>query len=116
MSASASDILSTLKNVVTALNTASQAYLNVQGQANSVAITSATVVKSSAGRICSVSVITAGSTTGAIYDSATTGATTKPLYVIPEAVATEPYVVNLPAAFGILVVPGTSQKVTVSYS
>jgi hypothetical protein len=116
MSASASDVLSAIKNIVTAMNGAAQTYLNVQGQANSPAITTATVVKASAGRICSVSVIVAGSTTGTIYDAAATGVTGKPLYVIPEAVGTTPYVVNLPASFGILVVPGTSQKVTVSYS
>ena len=116
MSASTTDILTAIKNIVTALNAESQAYLNVQGQANSSAITTATVVKSSAGRICSVSVITAGSATGMVYDSAVAGVTTKPLYVIPNAVALAPYVVNLPASFGITVVPGASQKVTVSYS
>jgi hypothetical protein len=116
MSASTADVLTAIKNIVTAMNGASQSYLNVQGQANSTAITGATVVKASAGRICSVSVITAGSSTGMIYDAASTGITSRPLYVIPDAVALQPYVVNLPASFGILVVPGTSQKVTVSYS
>ena len=117
MSASTADVLTAIKNIVTAMNGAAQTYLNVQGQANSPAITSATVVKASAGRICSVSIITSGSATGMIYDSATTG-TTSPLWVIPEAAASdgEPYVVNLPTSFGLLVVPGTGQKVTVSYS
>jgi hypothetical protein len=116
MSASTTDILTAIKNIVTALNTASQSYVNVQGQANSVAITSATVVKAAPGRICSVSVIIAGSATGRVYDATATGVTAKPLYVIPDAVGLAPYVVNLPASFGIVVAPGTGQTVTVSYS
>ena len=115
MSASTADVLTAIKNIVTAMNGASQSYLNVQGQANFAAISAATVVKAAAGRICSVSVTTAGSSTGKIYDSATT-ATTNLLYIIPDAVGNQPYVVNLPASFGILVVPGTGQVVTVSYS
>jgi hypothetical protein len=114
--ASTSDILTTLKNIVTALATAAQNYLNVQGATNKAAITAPTVVKNSPGRIASVSVITAGSATGFIYDATLLTDTTKPLYIIPDAVGLQPYVVNLPASFGIVVVPGSGQKITVSYS
>jgi hypothetical protein len=114
--ASTSDILTTLKNIVTALATAAQNYLNVQGATNKAAITAPTVVKNSPGRIGSVSVITAGSATGFIYDATLLTDTTKPLYIIPDAVGLQPYVVNLPASFGIVVVPGSGQKITVSYS
>jgi hypothetical protein len=116
MSASPSDILSAIKNIVTALNAQTQATLNINGQTNLTNITTATVLKASAGRVCSVSVITAGSTTGAIYDSAVLGQTTKPLYIVPSGIANTPYIVNLPVNFGILVVPGTGQKLAVSFS
>lgn len=115
--ASLSDILTAIKNLVTGLATATTNYLNVQGQITLCNITAPTVVKASAGRVCSVSVIAGGGAPGAIYDVATlTGARTKQLYVIPDSVGTEPYVVNLAASFGILVVPGSEQNVSVSYS
>jgi len=114
--ASISDVLTAIKNIVTALATAAQNYLNVQGAVNAANISSPTVVKTSAGRIASVSVLTAGSATGLIYDGATLTATIKPVYVIPTSVGTEPYVVNMPLSFGLLVVPGSGQVVTVSYS
>lgn len=116
--ASTSDILSATKNIVLALATAAQNYLNVQGATNAAAITAPTVIKASAGRVAQVSVIVAGSGTGFIYDGATLTATTKPLWVIPESAKSdgEPYVVNMPASFGLLVVPGTGQTLTVSFS
>lgn len=116
--ASTSDVLSAIKNIVLALATAAQNYLNVQGAKNAAAISTPTVIKTSAGRIASVSIIVAGSGTGLIYDGATLSAATKPLWIIPEAAKSngEPYVVNLPVSFGLLVVPGTGQTVTVSYS
>ena len=116
--ASTSDVLSAIKNIVTALSTAAQNYLNVQGLITRAAITAPTVLKTTAGRVCQVSIIVAGSGTGMVYDAAATGATTKPLWVIPESAQTdsEPYIVNMPASFGILVVPGSGQTVSVSYS
>ena len=113
MSTSLTDILTTLKNGVTAISNAAQTYANVQGTGNVSAITAGTVVKNSQGRVAVVSVTTVGSTTGVIYDSSTATAT-RPIYIIPTAVGV--YVVNLPTSYGIYVVPGTSQVVTVSYS
>ena len=113
-SASVSDVLSAIKNIVLALATASANYLNVQGQLNAAGLTAPTVVKPVGGRLASVSVIVAGSATGKVYDAASTGVTTKPLYVIPQTVGV--FVVNLPASFGITVAPGSGQTVTVSYS
>lgn len=114
--ASLSDILTPIKNIVTALATEAQNYLNVQGAVNAAGITAPTIVSSKAGRIASVSVIVAGSGAGSIYDAVSLSDTTKPIYIIPTAVADEPYVVNMPISFGIVVVPGGSQTVTVSYS
>lgn len=114
MSASTSDVLSAIKNIVLALNNAAQTYLNVNGTVNAANITTPTVVSSAAGRIATVSVLTAGTTVGAIYDSVSLTAKTKPMGVIPNA--TGVYTVNLPVSFGIVVVPGTGQAVTVGYS
>ena len=112
--ASISDILTTLQHLVQATNNYTQQYLNVNGVSTKEAITAATVVKASPGRIAVVSVIVAGSAPGNVYDSAKLGITTAPMYVIPNTVGV--YVVNLPTDTGLLVVPGTGQTVTVSWS
>jgi hypothetical protein len=116
--ASTSDVLTAIKNIVTALATAAQNYLNVQGATNAAAISVPTVVKASPGRIARVSIIVAGSGTGFIYDGVTLAATTRPLWVIPETAKAdgEPYEVDFACAFGLLVVPGTGQTVSVGYS
>lgn len=111
---SVSDVLTTLKNLVTGLATLAQGYLNVQGQQNFAGLAQTTIVKTSAGRIARVSVIVPGAATGFVYDSISVSATTKPLYVIPTTVGV--YEVNLPASFGIMVVPGTGQTVSGSFS
>lgn len=115
---SPSDILTALKNVVVALNNAAQAYKDVNGVSTTEAITAPTVLKVTPGRVATVSVIVAGSTTGMIYDSAQAAVLTAPLWVIPETAASdgEPYRINMPTDSGILVVPGTGQSVTVSWS
>ncbi len=117
--ASLSDILSAIKNLVTAVNALAQNYLNVEGLTNSGPLTAPTVVKASAGRVARVSVTTLGSTTGTIYDGAALTSwvapvVPKPMYIIPEAVGV--YELNWPFDFGILVVPGTGMAVSVSWS
>lgn len=116
--ASLSDLLTAVKNLVIALNGATQAFNQVNGLSTTEGITAATVVKASAGRVASVSVTTGGSTAGMIYDSANSTQQTKPLWVIPQAASStgEPYVVNLPADVGILIIPGTGQTVALSWS
>ena len=108
--ASLDDILGAAKNIVTALSTAGQNYINVQGAQTITGISASTVLKSSAGRVCSLSVTTAGSTLGGVYD----GTTNRLMWNIPNTVGI--YVVNLPTSYGLLVVPGTSQVVAVSFS
>jgi len=112
--ASTSDILTTLKNIVTALNNETQTYLNVNGLLNSGPITVPTVIKTAAGRVAVAAVTTAGSTVGIIYDGASLTATTKPIAPIAEAVSVQ--IINMPVAFGILVIPGAGMSVTLSYS
>lgn len=111
---SLSDLLTTAKNLVTAINALTQAYLSVQGAQNFTNVTVPTVIKASSGRVCEISVTVAGSAPGAVYDGATTSATGKALYVIPNTVGV--YVVNLPTSFGLLVVPGSGMTVAGSWS
>ena len=112
--ASLSDILTAAKNIVTALNNAAQSYLNVQGVRNSGSLTAATVVQLGVGRLCTVSVTTAGSAAGNIYDATSSSATTNPVYVIGTTLGVT--VVNIPITNGLVVAPGTGQVVMVSYS
>ena len=79
-------------------------------------ITVPTVVKTSPGRVASVSIITGGSGTGMIYDSSQLTILTAPLYVIPDTVSTSPYVVNMPTDTGIVIVPSSGMAVTVNWS
>lgn len=113
-STSLSDLLTALKNVVTALNNATLAYRQVNGISTAEALTAQTVVKTSAGRVASVSVIVAGSAPGTLYDASQPNITLAPIYVIPNTIGV--FVVNLPTDTGLVVVPGTGQTVTVSWS
>ena len=74
--ASLNDILTSAQNIVTAISTASQIYLNVNGSRISSGVSVATVASTNAGRLAIVSVTTAGTGAGAIYDANVTGVTT----------------------------------------
>jgi hypothetical protein len=106
--------ISVWQNLVLAVNSFSQTIQKIQGQASLSAISASTVVATIPGRLVSVSVTSAGTGTGLIYDSAALTATTRPIYVIPEAVGLYP--VGIPTNYGIVVVPGPGQIVTVTYS
>lgn len=111
---SSADTLSVWRNLVQAVNGASQAYLQVQGLANSGTLDATALVKASAGRCCSVSVTTPGSSAGVIYDSTDVAATTNPIYSVAPSDSVQ--VVNLPVKFGIVFAPGTGMVAAVSYS
>lgn len=112
--ASLSDILTTAKNVVTAINNVSQTYLSINGTKRAAKISTATVVSTTQGRVATLSITTGGSASGTIYDASTTTDTTAPLYTIPTTIGI--VYINLPVNNGIVVAPGTGQVVTVSYS
>ena len=112
--ASLSDLLTTAKNIASAINGVAQTYVFVQGAQVLQNITAAAVVRTGQGRLATVSVTTAGSAAGTIYDSASTSVTTRPIYTIPNTVGVVS--VNLPVVYGVVVTPGTGQAVTVSYS
>lgn len=82
-------------------------------------ITAATVVKSSPGRAVSISVVTPGISAGSIHDCATAGAATvsNKIATVPNLATTVNPVIDVlwPCATGIVVIPGTSQVLAVSY-
>jgi hypothetical protein len=112
---SPSDLLTALKNAVTAINNATQTCLEVNGTENFCNISgAATLVSNAAGRLATVSIIIAGSTVGYIYDSSQTTILINPLIPLPNTVGC--FLVRAPVAYGIVVVPGTDQVVSVNYS
>lgn len=91
------------------------------GSMNKLNITTATVIKASAGRICKVSVITAATAgTFGIYDAATTGSAATTNAVYPVSTASWPAAgtflsLDFPCLTGIVVNPGTGGVVAVSF-
>ena len=114
MTASIGDILTAAKNIVTAINGAAQAYINVNGSISATSITSATLLKTGAGRIATISVVASSATTGAIYDTNSASSTANKIGVIPATVGITIW--NIPYTNGLVVVPGSGQTVTISYS
>jgi hypothetical protein len=112
--ASLTDILTAAKNVVTAINGLGQTYLNVQGALSFNNLSTTTLIHTGFGRVCTVIVTTAGTTAGSVYDSANTASLTNKVYSIPNTVGV--YVVNFPINYGIVIVPGSGQVVSVSHS
>lgn len=113
---SLSDIFTVAKNIAVAINSLAQTYLKVQGASRSVtmAATTATLVSSGQGRLASISVVVAGSTSGLIYDSNNTATLTNTLAAIGNTVGIT--FANLPYNSGLVVVPGTGMTVVVTYS
>jgi len=64
--ASLDDVLTISKNIVTAINNASQTYLNVNGVRSSVAVTTETLIVQGSARVVRVIVTVAGSTSGTL--------------------------------------------------
>lgn len=79
-------------------------------------ISAATVIKAAPGTVFRVSVTTAGTAAGAIYDAAATNGNTAANLVatIPDAVGVT--LLEWPCTNGILIVPGTGQVLSVSFS
>jgi hypothetical protein len=112
--ASLDDILTTQKNGVVAINGILNATTRLAGTSSSLDITSATVVKSGSGWLARVSVTTAGSTTGTIYDSNSASASTGIIYKIPTTAGISD--IQFPFLNGLVIVPGTGMIVSVSYT
>ena len=115
--ASLDDILTTAKNIVTAINGISNKLdrFSASGASYTYAnITATTLIKSGSGSIAVVSVTTPGTTSGTIYDANAVGFTSSPIFKIPMTVGLT--IVNMPVTNGIVVAPGTGQAVSISYS
>lgn len=112
--ASLTDLLTAAKNIVTAISSLGQTYLNIQGALSYTDLSTTTLVHNGAGRVCNIIVTTAGSAVGSVYDSTSTTAPTNKIYVIPNTVGV--YTVNFPVNYGIVVAPGTGQVVSISHS
>lgn len=112
-SVSSADFFTVFQQISQGLYLWANSYLNVNGQANLAGFTTPMQVKNQPGRLATVVVLTAGSSPGMAYDSAN-GRTVNPLYQIPNTVGFYP--VNLPTNYGLYVVPGSGQQLTVSFS
>ena len=117
MAASLDTILASIQSAVVAINGWTQATININGSSNRNNITTATVVKVSSGRICSVSIIVQGSTDGFIYDAASIASIgSAKIFVVSHAASVGLYPVGFNVSYGIVVVPGTGQTLAISYS
>lgn len=86
------------------------------GNNASLDITAATVVKATPGTLVRISVVVAGSAAGSANDCATTGAAAaaNEIAAIPAAVGVT--YLAWPCKVGIVIVPGTGQTLSVSFS
>ena len=114
MTASLSDILTTSKNLVVAVNNLSQNILSVSGSKSRADVSSTMLVQAGQGRLVRVIVTTAGTTAGSVYDASSASVTTSKIATIPNTVG----VIELSAPInnGIVVAPGTGQVISVTYS
>lgn len=114
--ASLDEIINVAQNIVQAINGAAQTYLQAAGVSSYENVTASTLIKKGQGRICRVSVLTAGSTTGLVHDAASTALTTtnNRLAVLGNTVGIVE--IQMPFDDGLVIIPGTGQEVSVSYS
>jgi hypothetical protein len=115
MPASTDDILTAVKNIVTALNTSVQTSINLAGAQDFFNITSATLIKSGAGRLVNITLVAAGSADGSIYDATSVTDTSRKIYPILHT-GTVTQIANQPFQYGLLVVPGSGMTVAGSFS
>ena len=116
MTASLTDILTTQKNGVVAINNLAQATARGLGTQTSITVTAATLIFNGPGYLVSFSVVVAGSTAGTISNTnaVATVAASNALCTIPATVG----IVKVGQVFstGLVVTPGTGQSVNVTYS
>lgn len=115
MAASTDDILTAIKNIVIALNAQVTNETNLAGAQDFYNVTSATYVKSGAGRIVNAIALVLGSADGTVYDAASMTDTSRPIFPISHTTAGR-QLINMPFQYGLLVVPGTGQTIAGSYS
>jgi hypothetical protein len=112
------DVLTVQKNGVIAINNLSQIFKSYnEGQYTSTTVTSPTVVATASGRLVSVTIVSAGTTAGYVYNvsSTSTVAQSNALVSLPPSVVGV-YPVGAKFNTGLVVSPGTGQAVNVTYS
>lgn len=116
MSTSLTDILTTQKNGVIAINNLSQVSLRGLGTQTSVTVTTATLIYAGPGYLVNFSVVVAGSASGTINNTNAVASVSaaNTLCAIPNTVG----IVSAGQVFssGLVVTPGTGQSVNVTYS
>lgn len=114
MAGSSVDIQTVAQNIAQNVNSLSQTWLVLNGTLNSAGIAATAVVKNGQGRLVKISITTAGTTNGTIYDCNNTTSLLRPIFTIPNTLGIVE--INFPIGYGIVVAPGTGQVVAVSYS
>jgi hypothetical protein len=114
--ASLLDAVTVLQNIVKAFNNFTYSNVQLSGSSNTQNLTAMTLVKNTTGRILAVSVNTAGTTTGGLYDAATTAAanSTNLLVTVPNTVGV--FTANMTFKNGLVYIPGTAQATAICYS
>jgi hypothetical protein len=110
------DILTATKNAVVALNTINSSINYFSGRITSSTTSSSAVAVTGSGVLVNVSVVTAGTTAGAINDANTTGGATtaNTLISIPNTIGV--FTCGQHFTKGLVIVPGTGQYINVTYS
>jgi hypothetical protein len=117
--ASLSDILTTQKNGVVAINNIAQTFLRYIGTNTTPALSTASVIVVGAGRLVNLSIVTAGTASGTVYNASSYDPLNPPpdsqkLYTLTTTAGV--YNLNLVFSQGLVFVPGTGQRVALTYS
>lgn len=113
--ASTDDILTAIKNAVTALSTLSSTWLKSDGNLTSATVTTSTLVITGSGRLVSASVTVAGSSAATIYNSQSVAlaAADNAMCVIASALGITP--IGMVFNKGLVIVPGTGMSLNITY-
>ena len=116
MSASLTDILTTQKNGVVAVNNLSQATIRGLGTQTSVTVTAATLIHTGPGYLVNFAVVVAGSTAGTINNANAIASVSAANTLC--AVSNTVGIVSAGQVFstGLVVTPGAGQSINVTYS
>jgi hypothetical protein len=116
--ASLDDILTTQKNGVVAINSLSNNFKIEVGTITSTTVAADTLIITGRGKISNISVITAGTTNGFVYNATANIAslltTAAKLLAIPNTIGV--FQCGVLFTNGIVISPGTGQEVNVTYT
>jgi hypothetical protein len=114
--ASLDDIATIQKNGVIGVNTLNLTLNRIYGTTTSLTVTAPTLVITGLGRLVNVSVLVAGTTTGTINNAASTAAATASNAIRIVPITAGVHDANQLFTNGLVIVPGTSQSLNVTYS